>query len=306
MDNSPSFENLNCLEAQPRFTRVDATCLRVAAPAKINLNLLVGPIREDGFHPLDSYVATITLYDWLTLRSRDDGEIRFRCAGHDVGPDSENLALRAAQALLAASPTPPGGADIELEKHIPPGTGLGGASSDAAAVLAGLMQLWELDLSQEALFAMAAELGSDVPLFLAGTGSHMTGRGEVLSPASFGPFYAILCTPGIHCPTGEVYAAFDRCPEAMEEQLPPSQLAGPATSWAGRLVNQLAGPAFCARPALAKWYDALASAAARPVSVTGSGSAMFILCDTPEDAQATMGQLPTDLRQGCRVIRSER
>ena len=173
------------LPARPQMTAIEGGCLRVLAPAKINLNLLVGPRRADGFHPVDSLVAKVTLYDELELRPREDGQITLACEGRDCGPADSNLVLGAAKALAERtgheSPQRelPGVA-ICLRKHIPPGGGLGGGSSDAAATLMAMNDLWRLGLGLDELSRIASQLGSDCPLFLGPPGiqSHRPGRGD--------------------------------------------------------------------------------------------------------------------------------
>jgi len=126
----------------------------------------VGSARADGYHPVDSCIAKITLYDRIDLLRRDeeDKKISLMCEGVNCGPVEENLAYRAA-ALLAGGRNVPG-VEIRLSKKIPPGGGLGGGSSDAAAVLTGLSVFWNLFIPNEELCELAAKLGSDVPLFL--------------------------------------------------------------------------------------------------------------------------------------------
>lgn len=195
----------------------------VNAPAKINLNLLVGPLRPDGFHPLDSFAAKITLYDRIELRLRNDGEVRLTCElsprlahlGADIGSVEKNLAYRAAGLLrdyaLKRGQSPTCGADIHLLKRIPPGMGLGGGSSDAAGTLLGLSKLWNLGLSDAESHDLGTHLGSDVPLFLQPSlAIRMTGRGEILQPIQVRPFHAVLCLPPVATPTGPVYREFDR------------------------------------------------------------------------------------------------
>ena len=286
-----------------RVERLGGGGLRLAAPAKINLNLHVGPLRGDGYHDLDSYVAKITLYDEVTLHPRSDGRITLTCTGADCGDDERNLALRAARALAAGRNV--GGVDIALVKRIAPGAGLGGGSSDAAAVLRGLRDLWRLDLDDAALGAVAATLGSDVPLFLGPPAARMTGRGERLAAVEVHPFFALLLVPDIHCATGEVYRGFDAVgPGALADQLPASVLGGVPSSWRGLLRNDLGAPARQASPPLDAVYHAATARIEAPLSITGSGSAMFILCDSPAQAADTADALGEDLRAICIPVRS--
>jgi len=286
------------LPPRPRFEMLDGGGLRVAAPAKINLDLLVGPRRPDGFHTLDSLVAKVTLYDEIVLRPRPDGRLALICGGADCGPAADNLALRAARRLADAAGEAARGADVVLSKRIPPGAGLGGGSSDAAAVLAGLNEMWAVGLDPRRLAELGAELGSDVPLFLGPPACRMTGRGERIEPVAVRPFLAVLHLPPLACPTGEVYRAFDEglpgaAPRGPRADLPLDRES--PSRWRDRLRNDLAGPAMAVRPELRTVYKALDAAVARPVHVTGSGSGLFVLCDDADEAGDVLRRLPADL-----------
>lgn len=275
--------------------------LVLAAPAKINLNLLVGPRRPDGFHDVDSFVARITLYDTVELQPRDDGQLRLEVLGPDCGPPDRNLALQAARLLAGDAPR---GADIRLTKRIPLGAGLGGGSSDAAAALAGLNRLWGLHLPAHRLAEMGAALGSDVPLFLGPPAARVTGRGELVRPVEVHPFHAVLLLPGLHVPTADVYRAFDTLPPAAGGQLDEALLASPPSAWRGLLVNDLLPAAQLVCPALAAWREAI-TRAGLPVSMSGSGSSLFLLCDDHPQALAARRMLPPSLAASCLLVRNE-
>ncbi len=272
------------------------------APAKLNLALRVGPRRGDGFHDVDSVVATVTLYDELTLRPRTDGQVRLRCTGADCGPDETNLAYRAAKLLTAEAGGI--GADVELTKRIPPGAGLGGGSSDAAATLAALNTLLGLRMSGDRLAQLAAELGSDVPLFLAGPTTRMRGRGERVEPADVHPFWAVLHMPDLACPTAAVYAAFDDLVGGRAGPAEPdmARFALPPSEWGDAVVNDLASAAVRACPALVGVIDRLARAAGRAVHVSGSGSGLFILADDETEAAGIAATLDDADRRRCRIV----
>lgn len=268
----------------PRHRRIVPSVVEALAPAKINLNLLVGPRRPDGFHDLDSIVCKISFYDRLRATLRDDGLCTISCSGSDCGPDDKNLALRAARLL---APHAGGrGAHIELTKSIPPGKGLGGGSSDAASALLALNELWRLKLPTGQLHELAASLGSDVPLFLGPAVSRMQGRGEVLTPAAVHRFCAVLLLPTCACPTADVYRQFDLEPQAMGRQLDERLLAVELPSvWRRLLQNQLTGAARRVAPQLDELFARMGQLATSPVHLTGSGSAMFCLCDDFQEAR---------------------
>jgi 4-diphosphocytidyl-2-C-methyl-D-erythritol kinase len=304
-------------DARPQRQPIEGG-LRVWAPAKINLNLLVGPRRADGYHGLDSLVAKVTLYDRIDLHRRDDAQVTFACrkdradpaAAWDCGPDEQNLALRAAR--LLAGQGAGGGADINLVKHIPPGAGLGGGASDAAAVLEGLNELWRLNRSPAQLSPLAESLGSDVPLFLGPPGLRITGRGEAVEPLRVHPFVAVLFLPDFSTATAAVYRAFDelggaqggprRRGPAVQARLG-LELRKPPSRWRQLLHNDLAGAAIRVCPPLGPLWRRLTAALELPVCLTGSGSALFVLCDGVAEAEAVCGRVPRDLGARWVVVR---
>jgi 4-diphosphocytidyl-2-C-methyl-D-erythritol kinase len=163
--------------------------LELIAPAKLNLVLEVTGGRSDGYHDIASVMQTINLAD--TVRLTPAASIDFELAGGEfLGVPREgprNLAYAAAHALAEAAGRDDLGVHIELEKRIPAGLGLGGGSSDAAAVLRGLNRLWGLGLDLEALTEVARAVGSDVPFFLHGGTAYVTGRGEQVDPLPDAP-----------------------------------------------------------------------------------------------------------------------
>ncbi|MFW6132251.1 MAG: 4-(cytidine 5'-diphospho)-2-C-methyl-D-erythritol kinase [Planctomycetota bacterium] len=294
---------MTVLPPRARTSMHDAGVLTLRAPAKINLDLRVGPRREDGFHGIDSLVVKVTLYDELHLAARGDGRLTFACDGADCGPDERNLTCRAAELLRRRRPAG-GGADIRLSKHIPPSAGLGGGSSDAAATLMGLNALWELGLSHAELSALGAELGSDVPLFLNGPACRITGRGEQVEQVDLRDFPVVLVLPELTCPTEEVYRAFD----AGGSSPPPSRTPvavgdDPPSRWRESLVNDLAAPAQRVCPALGHLRGRIAARLEQPVCVSGSGSALFVPCDDTTEARAVWGELDDDVAARSVLVR---
>jgi len=251
---------------------------------------------------VDSLIARITLYDLLELHRREDGEIRFSCEGADCGPVEGNLALRAARLLAEGRDI--AGEDIYLRKNIPPGKGLGGGSSDAAAVLVGLNALWSIGLRLEELDMLARDLGSDVPLFLGSPACRVTGRGQDVEPIRIYPFVAVLLLPGCSCPTSKVYDAYDLCREEMKQQLDPGVLGGQQPSrWRGLMRNQLAIAAGRVCPELPRIWSQWQSSIDLPVCMSGSGSALFVLCDDLEEAWSVLRNTPQELRVNCKLVR---
>jgi 4-diphosphocytidyl-2-C-methyl-D-erythritol kinase len=166
--------------------------MQVFAPAKINLSLRILNRRSDGFHEIDTLIAPISLCDQIKIDKNKRGEgISFRCDDPSVPQGDENLAVRAAKAFFAATQTRPA-VSIALKKKIPHGAGLGGGSSDAAAVLLGLNQLFATKLSRKKLAKLGSTIGSDVPFFIFESAAMCTGRGEIVTPRKLTERLAIL------------------------------------------------------------------------------------------------------------------
>lgn len=178
--------------------------IEVEAPAKVNLFLEVAGRRADGYHDLESIFQAISMYDTLRIESTQSGAVTISC---NVGAlaNAENLAVQAAVAFLDAAGLGTG-LHIALEKRIPVRAGLGGGSSDAAAVLVGLNRLAGAPFTNDALREMAALLGSDVPFFIEGGTALVEGRGERVRQMDFGGvFYHVVLYPGFGVSTAAVY-----------------------------------------------------------------------------------------------------
>ncbi|MHB8793367.1 MAG: 4-(cytidine 5'-diphospho)-2-C-methyl-D-erythritol kinase [Thermoleophilia bacterium] len=179
----------------------------VPAPAKINLCLLAGPRRPDGYHPICSVMEKIRLFDMLRASFEKEG-FGIRLTGSEI-PVAENIVLRAVQALEQEAGVRLD-VDIELKKEIPIAAGLAGGSTDAAAILRLLSFMFRLELPQERLAEIAAGLGADVPFFLESGPCLARGVGEVLEPLPGLPEYAVvLVKPVVSLSTAEVYALYD-------------------------------------------------------------------------------------------------
>lgn len=168
--------------------------LIVWSPAKINLHLEVLGLRGDGFHELAMVMQTIELLDRLRLSPSADGRIQLSCDNPNLPTDGGNLIVRVAELLKARAGLPELGAHLHLEKRIPVGAGLAGGSSNGAAALVGLNNLWGLGFSEPELAVLAAELGSDMPFCIGGGTQLCFGRGERLEaqPAPQGADWAVL------------------------------------------------------------------------------------------------------------------
>ena len=258
--------------------------VRLRAPAKINLDLRVLYRRPDGFHELRTVFQAISIYDAIEARSRPAGEARISIAG-DVEIE-DNLIARAAKLALAEMRI---SADIEftLEKLIPMGAGLGGGSSDAAAVLRAMPELVGSEMAADRMHALAAQLGSDVPFFLYGGTALGLGRGDEIYPLPApAPMHGVLVAPSIHVSTAEAYRALSPLVAEGGRQAKLDDFA--RVLWSGLLDeprNDFEGPVFSLYPELAEIRERLAQAGARVARMTGSGSAIFGLF---EEAAAAM------------------
>jgi 4-diphosphocytidyl-2-C-methyl-D-erythritol kinase len=259
--------------------------LTLEAPAKINLSLRVLRRRTDGYHEIATRMAPLALADRLTMEllpHEPRGTLHFTCSDPTVPDDEHNLAVKALRALEPhTGPLP--ALRIHLDKHIPHGAGLGGGSSDAAAVLRGLTQLLSPAPSRDALFAAAAIIGSDVPFFLRNGVCDCTGRGEIVTPVpdfSWSP-RILLLKPPFPVPTPDAYRRWQQAREL------PGQNTAPQPSPAGPLVNDLERPVFEKYPVLALLKSRLReSAGVTAALMSGSGSTVFAVLEPGADAAA--------------------
>ena len=265
-----------------------ANRVHVAAPAKINVTLDVLGKRPDGYHELASLVVGTALFDELILTVADAGTgINLQCDESELPTDSKNLAWQAAETLAAAVGREPD-VSISLTKRIPWGAGLGGGSSDAAATLAGLNVLWGCGLDGAALASVGSGIGSDVPLFFSLPGAFMRGRGElverVVCPRSH---VVLLVLPGTHVATGEVYGQHFAHPAGAVEQRRTAAglLAGSTDQLAAHSFNRLEGAVFQTSAAVKALFDNIRNLGLTHIRVSGSGSAMFCLFETQEEAE---------------------
>lgn len=183
----------------------------VRVPAKVNLELLVGPRRRDGYHPLATIYQAVSIHDDVTVEAATDWDVVVEgpCAD-GVPTDATNLALRAAR-LLADDQGITDALAITIRKDIPVAGGMAGGSADAAAALVACTQFWQLGLDREELEAYAARLGSDVPFLLAGGTAMGSGRGELLAPVlARGTFHWVFALSEDGLSTPAVYAEYDR------------------------------------------------------------------------------------------------
>jgi len=260
--------------------------VRITAPAKINLSLDILGRRPDGYHDLVSVVTAVDLCDELTVDQRPEPGLDLTCTDSRVPSDRSNLVWRAVELLARRYGINPA-IRLDLAKRIPPGAGLGGGSSDAAAALWLLVRRWHLQPSLAELLAMAADLGSDVPFFLQCGTALITGRGEHVQPLPYEPpGLVLLIMPPFQVSTAEVYGAFRpsdaqaRQPEAWWKKRPTS-----VHQLSDCCYNTLRPAAERVCPALASIRSRLERLGLRAVHLSGSGSVMFALLADRQEAQ---------------------
>mgnify|MGYP001328556971 CR=1 FL=1 len=268
--------------------------LQFTAPAKINLFLEVLGRRNDGYHELVTCMVPLAWGD--TLQFTASSQLSLTCSDPSLPLDENNLVLKAALALQQYSRTT-AGASIHLEKRIPSPAGLGGGSSDAAATLRGLNQLWQLQLPVTELMNLAATLGSDVPFFLAGTAAWCRGRGEQVTPIELGCRLALLVVcPQVGLSTPAVYQALQApslevgLPQAVSEvtMLEALRMKSPENI-ARSLFNPLQTSAEECLPLLRAVRELLEQAPSLGLCLgglmSGSGSSYFAVCRDQVETQ---------------------
>jgi 4-diphosphocytidyl-2-C-methyl-D-erythritol kinase len=269
--------------------------LKCLAPAKINLVLEVLGKRDDGYHEIRSLIQTISLCDVLSFELAD--AISLECAEPSLRT-ADNLVVQAAELLKEVSGCQEG-VRIRLEKRIPWGAGLGGGSSDAAATLLALKNIWELKLTASDLIELAARLGSDVPFFVHRGTALVESRGEKVTPlAASMPSWFVLLIPPLPKVTNKTQQLYSR--------LKPRHFTGgrfvsrALKSWPQRkqidaslLFNVFEKVAFNAFPGLEAYWKRFEQAGAIDIHLVGSGPTLF----APVDNEAEAGELQRRIRQ---------
>lgn len=259
---------------------------RLFAPAKLNLGLWIVGRRHDGYHELLSFMVPLTLGDELLVEPSSHVQVEYQPPHHF----DRDLVQEAAR-LLRATATVRRGAKILVHKRIPVGSGLGGGSSDAAATLLLLNQLWQTGLSLQQLLLIAQELGSDVPFFLVRRAALVRGRGESVQPVPLClPYCFLVLYPGFSIATGWAYTQLGY-PLGMRREEPkiPWEEVLPRLEHDPRLFdvfrNEFEPILFRHYPQLRFLRDELRKAGALYAAVTGSGSAVFGVFDSERTAR---------------------
>jgi len=281
------------------------------APAKLNIALQVFPPRPDGMHPIRSWMVAIDLCDEIEVMPLSPGCLsRYAILWHDEAlvpteidwSIQNDLAVRAHHAVEAhvGRELP---VQMKLEKRIPVGSGLGGGSSDAAAMLLSVNAAFDLHLGGEELLAIAATVGSDVPFFLGSGSSIVTGLGERVEAGPDVPaLAAVVILPDQSCSTPDVYRRFDaiNAPTSPDATFDAVLAGGPTAT----LFNDLAPAVFSISPSLEAIARETSAVAEQAIHVTGSGSALFILCDDAMHAAALAGAITTQCAVAATAVTS--
>jgi 4-diphosphocytidyl-2-C-methyl-D-erythritol kinase len=266
--------------------------VKVLAPAKLNLFLEIKRRLPDGYHALESVMQTVSLYDEITIVPRAK-ELTLSCSRPDLPTDEKNLALRAAY-ILRYRLGIASGAHIALDKRIPLGAGLGGGSSDAAAVLKGLLKVWKKRLPDEELVLLAKGLGADVPFFLKGGAAIATGIGEVLTPVPpVKDAWFVLVYPGFEVSSRWAYQNL-HFPLTNKQKITKMrqllETGARPEAWGPQLFNRLEQAVLPKYPKIQYIKDILAKLGCRSL-MSGSGSTVFGLVSSRDEGERIQTKL---------------
>ena len=280
--------------------------LLVRAPAKINLSLLIAGKRPDGFHEIETVMAKINFYDEILIEPGQKSGIELLCKGPNWAPEGkENLVYQTAQLLLDNCKSQ---ADIKitLTKNIPAGSGLGSASSDAAAALIGLNKYLNLGLSANKLAELAVQLGSDVPFFLGGPLAFCSGKGEKIKKIrkKF-DFLALLIFPNVSVSTKRVYENYKHDPALYKElstQINKHLDKNRIDLTVKVCANMLLKSCFSLVKHLAEQKAKIESLGIRPVCLSGSGTSMFNIIENGDVKKAEAYRDKLERQISCKSI----
>ena len=258
--------------------------MKIKANCKINLGLDVLRRREDGYHDLSTIMLPVAgLHDIVEIEKRNDSKVVFHGKGMQVDcADEDNICVKAAKLMQQMYGVE--GVDITLDKRVPFGAGLGGGSADGTAVIMGINEMFGLNLPEEELIARAAALGSDTAFFVRNTPQLCEGRGEIMTAVDVNleGMWLTIIKPDEGVSTREAYAGVK---PAVPELSLTERIKRPMEEWQGLIKNDFEPSVFAAHPAIATAKQQLLDAGAIYASMSGSGSALFGLFDSEEQAE---------------------
>jgi 4-diphosphocytidyl-2-C-methyl-D-erythritol kinase len=262
------------------------------APAKLNLFLHITGRRPDGYHALQTVFQLLDWGDTLHFTRRDDGRVT-RSTDVSGVPPEHDLTVRAAL-LLKNHTGSAEGVDIQIDKRLPMGAGLGGGSSDAATTLLALNRLWKLDLPREELQALALKLGADVPFFVFGKNAFAEGVGEALEAVQLPARYFLVVTPRVQVPTAAIFSekslTRDSKPLTITDFLAQHSCSAEWPDSFGRNdMQQVVVGKYAEVAQVLRWFDNIA-----PARMTGSGASVFAAFRSRDEAEAAQAKLPSE------------
>jgi 4-diphosphocytidyl-2-C-methyl-D-erythritol kinase len=268
----------------------DASLRNCLAPAKLNLFLHITGRRPDGYHALQTVFQLLDWGDLLHFTRRDDGVIARKTDVPGVS-EAHDLVVRAAR-LLQSTTGSPLGVNIEIDKILPMGAGLGGGSSDAATTLLALNRLWGVDLSREALQDLALKLGADVPFFIFGHNAFAEGVGETLQAVDLPKRFFLVVSPAVHVPTAAIFSekALTRDSKVLTITDFLAQHSSDADwpdSFGRNDMQAVVVEKYAEVAQVLEWFSHLS-----PARMTGSGASVFAAFRSKAEAEMAQAKLP--------------
>jgi len=266
------------------------------APAKLNLFLHITGRRADGYHNLQTVFQLLDWGDTLHFQRRHDGRIT-RTTEVEGVPAEQDLTVRAAMLLKQHTGTPEG-VEIDIEKRLPMGAGLGGGSSDAATTLLALNRLWKLNLPRLELQELALKLGADVPFFVFGKNAFAEGVGEALECVQLPPRHFLVVTPQVHVPTAEIFSEksltrdTETCTIAVFLAQQAAQNGWPDSFGRNDMQAVVAGK-YAEVAQVIKWFENISSSTT-PARMTGSGASVFAAFTSRAEAETVQAKLQAE------------
>jgi 4-diphosphocytidyl-2-C-methyl-D-erythritol kinase len=278
---------LSQVNSRPMASASLRNCL---APAKLNLFLHITGRRPDGYHALQTVFQLLDWGDVLHFTRRDDGVIA-RTSDIPGVPESDDLVVRAARLLKLTTGTPLG-VNIEIDKILPMGAGLGGGSSDAATVLLALNRLWGVDLPRQALQDLALKLGADVPFFIFGQNAFAEGVGETLQAVDLPKRFFLVVSPAVHVPTAAIFSekALTRDSKVLTITDFLAQHSSDADwpdSFGRNDMQTVVTEKYAEVAQVLEWFSNLS-----PARMTGSGASVFAAFRSTAEAEMAQAKLP--------------
>lgn len=253
------------------------------SPAKLNLFLYITGRRPDNYHNLQTLFQFIDVCDKLTFNVRNDGKIRLLTQFEQV-PEAKNLITIAAQCLKSYANNSELGVDIAIEKMIPMGGGLGGASSNAATVLVALNQLWNLNIEQQTLITIGRSIGADVPIFIYGHSAFAEGIGDQFQQVDIPEFWYLVSCPNIEISTVKVFND-----PKLQRDTPKRTIEQLMSIPFDKFTNDCETVVRERYPQVDQLISYLSQFA--PTRLTGTGACVFTRCDSKEQALSIQNKL---------------